>query len=205
MLNTQDSALIDAIRQKHQRTWWSFIVRGVLALVVGILILARPVDSLAVLALLVALWALISGVAEVMHSFQVRTAFRSWWLLLIAGCISAGFGAAALYDYPALSLAFMAVWAGLWLGLTGAMGIISSLHLRRSGLPWGWSCAWGVLGVVASVIAFIDPPATLAAILLLLAAYALVSGTALLFAAWRIHMIGRHRAALALPADVAPK
>jgi uncharacterized membrane protein HdeD (DUF308 family) len=197
--------MLDAIRRKHQRTWWTFIVRGVLALVVGVLMLTRPADSLAVLALLVAVWALVSGVSEIIHSFQLRTAFGSWWILLIAGVISAGFGAVALYDYPALSLAFLAVWAGLWLGVTGALGILSSMHFRRSGIPWGWTCAWGVVSVTASFAAFIDPPATLAAILALLAAFAIVSGTALLGAAWHIKSIGRHIAAVVHPADASSK
>jgi uncharacterized membrane protein HdeD (DUF308 family) len=193
--------MIEAIRQKHRRTWWAFVVRGVLALAVGILVLARPLDSLAALALVVAIWALVSGVTEIIYSFHVRSVFGSWWVLLLGGFISTAFGAAALYYYPALSLAFMAVWIGLWLITGGVLGVYSSIHMRRSGLPWGWTCAWGVLSVLASVIAFIDPPATLTAILMLLAAFAIVSGTALLIAAWRIRSIAKHIAAVVQPAS----
>jgi uncharacterized membrane protein HdeD (DUF308 family) len=193
--------VIETIREKHRRTWWTLIVRGILALTVGILILARPWDSLAVLAWVVAIWALVSGVAEIVQSFQLKAVFGSSWILLLAGLVGVVFGIAALYDYPALSLAFMDVWFSLWLITTGVLGIYSSLHLKRSGLPWGWTCTWGALGVLASSIAFISPPATLTVILALLAAFALVSGAALLVAAWRVRLIARHLAVVH-PTDV---
>jgi len=187
--------MIPSIEQKHRRLWWAFASRGALALLVGMFIVGLPSDSLAALALLVPVWALLSGVTEMIHAYHVRAAFSAWWVLLLGGAISTAFGAAALYDYPSLSLAFLVAWVALWLLVSGTWGIYSSLHLKRSGLAWGWTCAWGILCVLASVMALVSPRATLAVILAGLAAFAIVSGTALLFAAWRIRGTARRIAA----------
>src|ERR1700738_589189 len=106
--------MLEEIRKKHRRTLWTFSIRGGLAIIVAIFILARPLDSLAALALIVALWALASGLAEIVHALHIRSVFGSWWLWVLGGVISIAFGIAAVFDYPELSLAFVAAWLGLW-------------------------------------------------------------------------------------------
>src|ERR1700683_776540 len=115
--------LINALRRKHRRTWWALVARGLLAIAVGVLILARPRDSMAALALIVAVWALVSGITEILHALETRALFRSWWILVISGLISICFGVGAVYFYPVLSLAFMAVWVGFLLAGHGVVVI----------------------------------------------------------------------------------
>ncbi|HEY8166300.1 MAG TPA: DUF308 domain-containing protein, partial [Gemmatimonadaceae bacterium] len=52
-----------------QGAWWAVVIRGLLALSVGILILARPMDSVAALALVIALYALMQGIVTIVHAF----------------------------------------------------------------------------------------------------------------------------------------
>jgi uncharacterized membrane protein HdeD (DUF308 family) len=79
------------------------------------------------------------------------------------------------------------------------LSIQGALNLRRIGLPWSWNFAWGVVCVIVAVIAFIQEPATLDAIIALLAIYALISGTILLVAGWRVGSIPKRLSALAPP------
>jgi uncharacterized membrane protein HdeD (DUF308 family) len=187
---------LEELRQKHRRSWWLFSVRGALALAVAFFILLRPLDSLAVLALIVAIWAVVTGVAEIVHALHVKDSLESWWIWLAGGVFSVAFGAAALYYYPLLSLAFMVTWAALWFLVSGSLGIYGALQLRRSGLPWGWPFLWGVLGALLSIVTWFNAPATLLAILVLLAVYAFLSGVALLTAAWRIRALPARLATL---------
>ena len=191
--------LINALRRKHRRTWWALVVRGLLALAVGVLILAHPRDSLAALALIVAVWALVSGTTEILHALETRALFRSWWILLISGLISICFGVAAVYFYPVLSLAFMAVWVGFLLAGNGVVVIYASLQMKSAGISWLGTCMWGVLSLLGSMIAFLNPSVTLAVILELLAVFSIVSGFALLIAAWRIRAFTKHLAAIVHP------
>jgi uncharacterized membrane protein HdeD (DUF308 family) len=176
----------DVIRTAYQRAWWALVIRGVFAIAVGALILWRPLDSIAAFALLIAVWALFVGVVQIVHAFQLRPLLSQWWVLLLTGLIGVAFGLAALYYYPGLSLSFAVVWTTWWLILTGALAIYLAVWERGVGLLWGWTLAFGVLSIAAGVLAIMNPPATLAAIIGLIAGFALVSGVLLLVGAFRL-------------------
>ena len=176
----------DMIRAAYQRTWWALVLRGVLALAIGVFILWRPMDSIASFALVIALYALFSGSVQIVHAFQLRQLFSHWWVLLISGVVGVLFGIAAIYYYPALSLAYAVVLVTWWLFLTGILAIYAAMMERRFGMAWGWTLAFGIVTILAGLLAIMKPPATLAAIMGLIAGFALVSGVVLLIGAFRL-------------------
>jgi uncharacterized membrane protein HdeD (DUF308 family) len=174
------------ISQAVKRVWWALVIRGVLAIVLGVFIIARPLESVAALALVIAIWAVVQGLVNIVHAFDLRAVAPHWWLLFLSGLISTGFGVAALYYYPGLSLTFAVVWTALWLMLGGIAGISVGVQERRLGMSWGWTMALGVLGVAASIYAFMSPPVTLVALMALISAYAIIGGIILLVGAYRL-------------------
>jgi uncharacterized membrane protein HdeD (DUF308 family) len=178
--------LVEELKQSFHRTWWALVIRGLLAVALGVFILVKPLDSVAAFALLVAIWAIASGITDIVHGLEVQSFFGSWWLLVLGGAVSVGFGIAALYYYPGLSLAFAVAWVCYWLLTTGIIGIAGALQQRRAGLPWGWLALWGVVCIGAAVEALVVPPATLAVIMGVIAAFAIVSGVVLLVGAFMI-------------------
>jgi uncharacterized membrane protein HdeD (DUF308 family) len=176
----------DIIQSAYRRTWWALVLRGLLALALGVFILWRPMDSIASFALAIALWALFSGIVQLVHAFDLRAVVQHWWVLLLSGLVSAAFGLAALYYYPGLSLAFAVIWATWWLFLTGGLAIYAAIMERKVGLSWGWAFAFGLVSVLAGVFALMNPPVTLAAIMGLIAGFAIVSGVVLLIGAFRL-------------------
>lgn len=183
--------IADTVKQAYRRFWWSLVVRGLFAIALAVLILAKPFDSIAAFALVIAIWALFSGITEIVHAFDIRPVFSSWWLLLLGGAISVVFGVAALMYYPALSIAFAVTWASYWLAMSGVVGIAGAFMQKRAGMPWGLALVWGLVCLAASVMAWMSPPATLGAIMGLIAGFALLSGIALLIAAFRLQSIVR--------------
>jgi uncharacterized membrane protein HdeD (DUF308 family) len=174
------------ISQAVTRVWWALVIRGVLAIILGIFIIARPVESVAAFALVIAIWAVVQGLVNIVHAIDLRSVAPHWWLLLLSGLISTAFGVAALYYYPGLSLTFAVVWTAWWLMLGGIGGIAVAVQERRIGMSWGWTMTLGVLGVVAAVYAFMSPPVTLVALIAVIAAYAIVGGVILLVGAYRL-------------------
>lgn len=166
--------------------WWALVIRGLLALSVGLLIVARPMDSVAAFALVIAFWALMQGFVNITHALELRSIAPHWWVLLLNGIISAAFGIAAFYYYPGLSLAYAVVLTSWWLLLGGVVGIWVGMMERRAGMPWGWTMTIGVLGILAGAFAFATPPATIAALLALISAFATITGVGLLVAAVRL-------------------
>jgi len=183
------SPVLDDLKRVYHRTWWALFLRGLLALAVGVFVFARPLESVAAFALVIAFWALFSGLVDIVHAIELKAFMKHWWVLLLSGVIGVGFGIAALVYYPILSLTFAVVWVAWWLLFTGLLGIYAALQQRSLGLQWGWIAAFGVLSVVASVFALLAPPVTLAAIMGLLAGFAIVVGVVLLMGAFKLRSL----------------
>jgi len=177
---------IDPIHSVYRRLWWSLLLRGLLGIALGALIIWRPMDSISAFALVIALWALFTGIVQIVHAFDLRALLDHWWLMLLSGLISTVFGVAALYYYPGLSLTFAIVWTAWWLFLTGFFSIYIAVQERRVQMPWGGTLVFGILSVLVGVLCFVSPPVTLAAIMGLIAGFAIVSGGMLLFGAYKL-------------------
>jgi uncharacterized membrane protein HdeD (DUF308 family) len=178
--------LSDALHHAYNRTRWGLLLRGLIALALGLFILARPLDSVAAFALVIAIWALVTGTTQIVDGIELRSILPHWWLLSVGGLVSAGFGIAALYYYPALSLAFAVIWTAYWLLLSGFFGIYVALQERRMGTPWVWTLTFGVLSALAGIYAIAVPPVTLAAIMGLIAGFAIIGGIVLLIGFYKL-------------------
>ena len=111
---------------------------------------------------------------------------QHWWVVLLTGIVSVAFGIAALYFFPTLSLTFAVVWTAYWLTLTGVIAAYIAWQERSAGVPWGWTMAFGILAVVGGIFAFMNPQATLATLLGVLAGFAIISGVFFLIGATRM-------------------
>jgi len=177
------------LKRIYHRAWWALMLRGLLALAVGIFIFARPLESVAVFALVIAFWALFSGLVEIVHAIELVSVMKHWWVLLLSGLVGVGFGITALLFYPVPSLAFAVLWVAWWLMFTGILGIYAGLAQRAVHIEWGWTLAFGVLSVAAAVFALLSPPATLTALLALMGGFGIVAGITLIVGAFKLRSI----------------
>lgn len=174
------------IQSAYRRTWWALVLRGLLALALGGFILWRPMASIDSFALVIAIWALVGGIVQIVHAFDVRPLHDKWWVTLLGGLVSVTFGIAAMYYYPVLSLAVAVVWVTWWLLLTGALATYAAVQERRLSVSWGWTLTFGIVSIIAGVLAIMSAPTTLVAIMGLLAGFAVVSGVVLLIGAFML-------------------
>ncbi len=185
------TTVLDDVRRVYRGAWWALALRGLLSVAIGIFVFVRPLESIAAFALLIAWWALFSGAVEIMHGIEMRAVMSHWWVMLLGGLVSVAFGIASLIYYPVLSLTFAVVWVAWWLTLTGVLGIYVGMRQKQIGLPWGWTIAFAILSVAAGLFALLAPPVTLAAIMGLIAGFAIISGIALLVAAFTMRSVVR--------------
>src|SRR4030095_6283079 len=118
------------------RVWWALVIRGAFAIILGIFIIARPMESVAAFALVIAIWAVVQGLVNMVHAFDLRRVAQHLWVLFLGGLITPAFGVAAPSYYPGLSLTFAVVWVSWWLLLTGIVGFFVSVQVRRRRAPW---------------------------------------------------------------------
>src|SRR6266566_2325078 len=124
--------VLDSASKTAHLAWWALLLRGLLSVAVGVFIFARPMDSVAAFALVIALWALFTGFTSIVHAFELRPMMKHWWVLLLSGLVGVGFGMFALMYYPVPSLAFAVIWVSWLLTITGAIEIYAAMQERRS-------------------------------------------------------------------------
>ena len=68
------------------RWWWAFILRGVVAIIFGVLVfVSPPFITIPLLVLFFGAYVLVDGVFDIVAAFQNRERERSWWLSLLEG------------------------------------------------------------------------------------------------------------------------
>ncbi len=167
---------------------WSIVVRGILACIFGILVLARPAVGVAALILMFALYAAIDGVAALATAVNHGRAGLRWGWWLVEGLISLAVAALALAR-PGITLlaivlliAFRAILLGL-VELGGALGGRGLDHRWLLGLT-------GVISLVFGVLLIANPLAGTAAIVWVVGVYAVVFGVMLVVVGLR--SLGTH-------------
>ena len=185
------------------RHWWVIGLRGLAAILFGVLAFVWPGMTLAVLVLLFGAYALVDGVLTLVAAFRGGVQHRI--VMLVEGVVSVLAGLAA-FVWPGLTALVLLYIIAFWAIVTGVLEIVAAIRVRRAisnelGLVIG-----GVLSVVFGVVLLIAPGAGALAVIFLIGAYAVVFGIALLGLAWRLrehHQTAIGRAPLGGPAATA--
>ena len=110
---------------------------------------------------------------------------NNWWAVALRGIVAILFGIAA-FAMPFVTMLSLVVVFAAFSFVDGVFGIIMSVRGARKGERWIWLLLSGVLGIVASAVAVLWPGITVLAFVILVAAWALVSGTFMLISAFRL-------------------
>ncbi len=163
--------------------WWVIGLRGLAAILFGVLAFVWPGMTLAVLVLLFGAYALVDGVLTLIAAFRGGVQHRI--VMLVEGVVSVLAGLAA-FVWPGLTALVLLYIIAFWAIVTGVLEIVAAIRVRRAisnelGLVIG-----GVLSVVFGVVLLIAPGAGALAVIFLIGTYAVVFGIALLGLAWRL-------------------
>ena len=113
--------------------------------------------------------------------------WRNWWLIALRGVFAFLFGLIALF-MPVVSLAALVLLFAAYMGVDGIVAIIAAVGAARRHERWGWRVFEGIADLIAGAIAFLWPLVTILAFVLLMGAWAIVSGALLAAAAFRLHV-----------------
>jgi len=156
------------------KNWWSYLLRGVIAVVFGILLLGWPAATLKVAIILIGILMLIDGLAAMVRSAVLAGHKEKWSWTLVSGIVGILVGAIIL-GHMEFSLAFVAILVGIWVVISGVVEIAIAFEMPpQSGREI--IGAVGIISIAFGIVIVAYPFASVYALTVVLGIYALVIG-----------------------------
>lgn len=181
------------------RNWWALLIRGIAAVVFGIVAFLWPGITAFALVLLFGAYAFVDGIFAIVAAVRAAAAHERWWPLVIEGIVGLLIAAVTMYDLRLTALALYLTIAA-WAFITGIFEIVAAIQLRKAIAGEWLLIVAGICSILFGVLMIWHPVAAALAIVWIVATYAIVFGVIMIALAFRL----RGHAAAASEAPVAP-
>jgi uncharacterized membrane protein HdeD (DUF308 family) len=169
--------------------WWMVALRGLVAILFGILVFLMPGISLQALILVLSAYLLVDGIGNVITAVRIHERYRQWWWLLLEGIVSIIAGVIA-FVWPGITALTILYVVAAWAVVTGIFEILEAIRLREE-IQNEWLLGLsGLLSVIFGILLVISPGAGILALLWMVGAYAILFGILLVVLAFRMRNMG---------------
>jgi uncharacterized membrane protein HdeD (DUF308 family) len=108
----------------------SLILGGLLGILAGVLTFIMPGITALGLLILIAAWAIVTGVMEIVAAVRLRKIITNEWLLVLAGIASVAFGFILLFQ-PGVGALALIWWIAAWAVVFGILLMILAFRMRN--------------------------------------------------------------------------
>ena len=172
------------------RNWGWLVLRGVVAILFGVLTAFQPGITLAALVLLFGAYALTDGIATIVWSIANRRDEPQWVSLIFSGLLSIGAGVVTFF-WPAMTTVVLLFVIAGWAMVTGIATIAAAIQLRKVIVGEWRLVLFGLMSVAFGVILLAAPAVGALAMVFWIGGYAIVSGVLLISLGLRLRSWGR--------------
>ena len=177
---------------QYTQNWWAIALRGIAAIIFGILAFVVPGITFLALVLLFGAYALVDGIFAIVAAFTHRAGHSRWWVMFLEGLVSIAAGLIAFF-FPGIAAFSLVLVIAAWALVTGVLEIVAAIRLRKE-IQGEWMLiVSGLASVVFGILVALNPIAGTLAIIWITGAYAIVFGILLLSLSWRLHNLGSTR------------
>lgn len=176
--------------ERFTHNWWKYALRGLVAIIFGILALARPEQALQALVLVFGAFVLVDGIIAIIVGVASYRYFKRWWAVLLEGVAGVVVGLLTFFwsNITALVLLyFIATWALI----TGIFEIVAAIHLRRVITGEWMLILGGLLSILFGALLIIFPEAGAVSVIWLVGIYAVIFGISEIIFAIRLGSLRR--------------
>ncbi|HXY67327.1 MAG TPA: HdeD family acid-resistance protein [Mycobacterium sp.] len=156
--------------------WKSTLVSGILALALGVLVLAWPGETILIAAILFGIYLLVTGFAQVFFAFSLHVSAGGRILLFISGAASLVLAVLCFRHFgEGYAILLLAIWIGVGFIFRGVATSISAISDPT--LPGrGWQIFLGVISLLAGIVMIGSPFESLAILTLVVGIWLIVIG-----------------------------
>src|SRR6267154_2260417 len=166
------------------RYWWLFLLRGIAAIIFGVLAFIWPGITLVTLVLFWGAFVMVDGVLALAHAIMGGNMGSRWWLALI-GVLGLVVGLLT-FMAPGVTALVLLWFIAAWAIVLGVFQVIGAIRLRKEiGNEWTLVLG-GVLSVLFGLVLLVAPGAGAVALIWVIAAYAIVFGVLLVALSLRL-------------------
>lgn len=160
--------------------WWLLLIRGIVAVLFGIMAFTWPGLTLVTLVLLYGAYAFVDGLTAIWVSMSSRA-----WGLLLFGFLGVILGIYAFF-FPGITALALLYLIAAWAFVRGIFEIVTAIQLRKEiSNEWVLILA-GVISIMLAVVLVANPGAGALAMVLVIGAFALVFGLMMIILAFRL-------------------
>jgi uncharacterized membrane protein HdeD (DUF308 family) len=162
-----------------KKIWIFAIIRGVLAIIFGLIALFTPIATALALAIVIGAYAIVNGVFDIIEAIRHRGS-SSMVLRIGLGVVSILFGILVLV-WPGISLAILVIMVGIWAIIIGILQTVSSVgHRAVPNSGWVWGIIGGALSILFGILVLIWPGTGVVSIIWIIGIWAIVWGITLI-------------------------
>ena len=157
------------------RNWWALLIRGIAAVVFGVLAFAWPGATIAALVIVFGAYAFVDGVFSITAAIRAAQAHERWWPFLLEGIVGIAIAAVAYFE-PHATAAVLYYTIAAWAFLTGIFEIVAAIQLRKQIASELTLMLGGVFSLLFAALMIWVPMVAVVAIVWVIGAYALMFG-----------------------------
>jgi uncharacterized membrane protein HdeD (DUF308 family) len=172
-----------------EHNWWAILIRGIAAIVFGIIALWHPFWAGFALVILFGAYAFVDGVFAIVAAIAAARIGARWWPFVIEGIVGLVVAAIAFFAPGITGLALYWTIAA-WAIITGIFEIMAAFRLREVVQNEWFLILGGVASVIFGVLLFVWPATGVITVIWLIGIYALLFGVLLIGLAMRLRQRG---------------
>jgi uncharacterized membrane protein HdeD (DUF308 family) len=161
------------------------VIRGIAAIVFGIIAFVYPGITIATLVLLFGAWVLIDGIFRVIGAIGHRASDPDWGWHIVIGIIGIIVGFLTFHA-PQITALALIIYIAAWALMIGATEIAFAIRVRREIKGEWFLILMGLASIVFAILLLWNPIAGAAAVIWLIAWYAVVLGILAIFFGFRL-------------------
>ena len=175
------------------KNWWTFVLRGILALVIAVLAWLMPAEAVLALTLVFGAFAFVDGVFGLVAAVRLMRGEERWGWLAFSGVLGILTGIVVLVTpFVATFVLTAFLWSSIafWAFFSGIAEIVAAIRLRKEIRGEVWLALGGIVSVLMGILVlwvlFAYPAQSLLALGWLLAIYAAIFGVVLILLGLRL-------------------
>ena len=158
-----------------KRHWWVPVLRGIAAIIFGVIAFVYPGLTVAVLVLLFGAWVLVDGIFRVIGAIGHRGSDKEWGFDLIIGIVGIIIGLLTFHA-PGITALALVIYIAAWALMIGATEIGEAIKLRREIKGEWFLILMGLASIIFAILLLWNPVLGAATLIWIMAWYAVIFG-----------------------------